>query len=133
VSSSADYRGTLEAVERIVNRGGDAEDVLRAVLEALHVRRISFARVRVAGSDYLDDALAFGEQGDRIAVPIVFEGSEIGSLELAVDDRGFAERVATLISWYVVRMGSGGGSKTDSNLSTNGQASPAKVRSTFRG
>jgi hypothetical protein len=39
-----DYRGALEAVERILNRGGDAEDVLRGVLEALGARGISFAR-----------------------------------------------------------------------------------------
>jgi hypothetical protein len=39
-----DYRGAPEAVERILNRGGDAEDVLRGVLEALGARGISFAR-----------------------------------------------------------------------------------------
>ena len=31
-------RGALEAVDRIVNRGGDADDVLRAVVELLHDR-----------------------------------------------------------------------------------------------
>jgi hypothetical protein len=30
--------GALEAVERIVDRGGDADDVLREVVTALHER-----------------------------------------------------------------------------------------------
>ena len=32
------HRGALDAVERIVNRGGDADDVLRGVVEVLHER-----------------------------------------------------------------------------------------------
>ncbi|HUP31943.1 MAG TPA: GAF domain-containing protein [Gaiellaceae bacterium] len=32
------HRGALEAVDRLVNRGGDADDVLRAVVELLHDR-----------------------------------------------------------------------------------------------
>jgi GAF domain-containing protein len=32
------YRGGLEAVERILNRGGDADEVLRRVVEVLHDR-----------------------------------------------------------------------------------------------
>jgi L-methionine (R)-S-oxide reductase len=32
------YRGALEAVERILNRGGDADDVLRQVVDVLHDR-----------------------------------------------------------------------------------------------
>ena len=38
---SIDYPGALEAVERILNRGGNAEDVLRGVLAALRSRGIS--------------------------------------------------------------------------------------------
>ncbi|HEV8602991.1 MAG TPA: GAF domain-containing protein [Gaiellaceae bacterium] len=34
----SDYRGALEAVDRILNRGGEADDVLRAVVELLHDR-----------------------------------------------------------------------------------------------
>jgi len=99
-----DYPGALEAVERILNRGGNAEDVLREVLAALRSRGISFASVQVAGRNGLGDALAVGEQGERIVAPVVHEGSEIGSLALAADDRAFVERVATLISWYVARV-----------------------------
>ena len=99
-----DYRGALEAVERIFNRGGDAEDVLRGVLEALGARGISFARVQLTRGD----ALEVGERRASIAVPISYEGSEIGSLELATDDRALAERVAMLISHEVARFGTYG-------------------------
>ena len=100
-----DYRGALEAVERILNRGGDAEDVLRGVLEALGARGISFARVQLAGSDGLNVGLTVGEQREAVAVPVVYEGLEVGLLELATDDRALAERVAMLISHEVARFG----------------------------
>jgi GAF domain-containing protein len=32
------YDGALEAIDRILNRGGDADDVLRAVVDVLHDR-----------------------------------------------------------------------------------------------
>ena len=99
-SGEIDYGGALEAVERILNRGGDAEDVLREVLDALGARGISFARVQLAGGDGLE----VGERRASIAAPVAYEGSEIGSLALAADDRAFVERVATLISWYVARV-----------------------------
>ena len=39
MSATADtYRGALDAVERVLNRGGDADDVLRAVVKLLHDR-----------------------------------------------------------------------------------------------
>ena len=99
-----DYRGALEAVERILNRGGDAEDVLQGVLETLGARGISFARVQLTRGE----ALEVGERRASIAVPIAHEGSEIGSLELATDDRALAERVAMLISHEVGRLGNHG-------------------------
>jgi hypothetical protein len=102
--SAVDYRGALEAVERILNRGGDAEGVVRAVLEALRSRGIAFARVQLAGRSGLREALAVGEEREAMVAPVVYEGSEIGSLELAADDRAFVERVATLISPYLVRV-----------------------------
>jgi L-methionine (R)-S-oxide reductase len=39
VSVTADtYRGALDAVDRLINRGGDADELLRAVVELLHDR-----------------------------------------------------------------------------------------------
>jgi hypothetical protein len=104
-SGSIDHRGALEAVERILNRGGDADLVLQAVLEALHSRGVSSARVLFMEHQRLVEGPATGGEAERIAVPVVYEGSEIGRLELAVGDYAFAERVATLISPYVVGLG----------------------------
>ena len=98
-----DYRGALEAVERILNRGGDSDEVLRAVLGALYVRGVPSARLRFAEGGGLVEGPSVGGEAERIAVPIAFQGAEVGSLELAVGDRGFAERVATLVSAYVAR------------------------------
>jgi hypothetical protein len=82
-----DTRGALEAVERILNRGGEPEDVLRDVLEALHQRGVPYAAVRLG-----DEQLTVGLPG---------RGLTSGPLTVATDDRAFVERVATLISAYV--------------------------------
>jgi hypothetical protein len=100
--ASIDYRGALEAVERILNRGGEADEVLQEVLEVLRARGVAFGRVRVAGNGRLTDGPSVGE-GAGIVSPVVFGEAEIGSLELAVSDAAFVERVAILISPYVVR------------------------------
>ena len=91
-----DYRGALEAVERILNRGGDASVVLLSVLEALHKRGVGSSRVR-----YVEAEISVGDDVPRIVTPVTFRGDEVGSLELSIDDSSFAERVATLISAYV--------------------------------
>ena len=52
------YRGALAAVDRIVNRGGDADDVLRSVVDVLHDRFAHYSWVGI----YLveGDELALG-------------------------------------------------------------------------
>jgi hypothetical protein len=104
--ASIDYRGALEAVERILNRGGEPDLVLQEVLKALRSRGVAFGKVRFAGNGRLLDGPSVGD-GDGIVLPVVSGGAEIGSLELAVSDVAFAERVATLISPYVVRLEAG--------------------------
>jgi hypothetical protein len=94
-----DQRGALEAVERVLNRGGDSDDVLRAVLGALYVRGVASARMSFPDGG----GLFVGTEAKGLAVPIVFEDTEVGLLELAVEDRAFVERVATLISAYAAR------------------------------
>jgi hypothetical protein len=86
----------LEAVERVLNRGGEPEYVLRTVLEALHARGISYAAVRFAGRE-----LATGEVADAVEAPIVFDGAKVGTLALCGADAAFVGRVTTLISPYV--------------------------------
>ncbi len=126
-SGEIDYGGALEAVERILNRGGDAEDVLRGVLDAFDARGISFARVQLAGGDGLE----VGERRASIAAPVAYEGSEIGSLEVAADDRAFVERVATLISHYVARLETGGDAASPLPERSGGSTNPAESAQHF--
>ncbi len=94
--------GALEAVDRILNRGGEADDVLRAVLAALHERGTPFAAVRFVEDDRLVDGPSVGKRTETIVTPVTYDGRKVGELELATDDRAFAQRVATLISAYVL-------------------------------
>lgn len=90
MSRTQTYRGALEAIERILNRGGDAEDVVAAVLSVLR------ARGGYASAAIVD---AHG------ATPIVFDGVAVGGLDVSPppqddEERAFLERVATLVSPY---------------------------------
>ena len=81
--------GALEAVERILNRGGEAEEVLRSVLDALHARGVPYAAIRFEGTDL--DVGHLGAAPTRSSGPVT----------IAVDDETFVERVATLIRPYL--------------------------------
>jgi hypothetical protein len=104
LNRGSDERGALEAVERILNRGGDADVVLRAVLEALQSRGASSARVLFMEDGRLVERPALGGEPGGITAPVFYDGTEVGSLELGFGDIAFAERVATLIAPYVVRL-----------------------------
>jgi hypothetical protein len=100
-----EQNGALEAIERILNRGGDADDVLRAVLgvlERLHL---------YAGIDFVegDQIIRGPETGappeSPSSFPVVYEGRPIGALLVAGardEDDAFLQRVATLISPYAL-------------------------------
>jgi hypothetical protein len=94
--------GVLEAVERIVNRGGDADEVLRAVLAAFHERGVAYAVVRFVERGELVDGPRVGEPTKSVGVPVHYRGGRIGELAAAVDDPALLERVATLIAPYVL-------------------------------
>ncbi|HEY4412700.1 MAG TPA: hypothetical protein VGN06_06855 [Gaiellaceae bacterium] len=95
-----------EAIEQIVGVGGEADDVLRAVVAALHEQ----AGYPWAAIFFLEDgALALGpaagepDESRRIRVPVLWQGDPVA--ELAVDgapeeDRMFLERVAELVSGH---------------------------------
>jgi hypothetical protein len=97
-----DYAGALEAIDRILNRGGDADDVLRAVLETLRARGVPYAAIRFVEAGRLVDGPSIGDPGPTRTTPVVYQGELVGQLDLAVDDAAFAERVATLISAHVL-------------------------------
>jgi L-methionine (R)-S-oxide reductase len=74
VSATADtFRGTLEAVERILNRGGDADDVLRQVVEVLHDRVGHYSWVGiylVEGNDLVLGPWKGPEATEHVRIPI---------------------------------------------------------------
>jgi hypothetical protein len=89
-----DHAGALEAVDRIVNRGGAPKEVLRAVLEALNERGIP-ALIRFS------DGRELGGGSGGVRAPVVLGGERLGELEADADDPAFVERVATLVSPYM--------------------------------
>ena len=93
-----DSRGALEAVDRILNRGGEPDAVLRDVLEAVRRRGVTFARIRFFAGGELVDAVVVGQAAAADETTIEFRGAPIGTLEVAADDPVFAERLATLVS-----------------------------------
>ena len=104
---SADARrGAIDAVDRILNRGGDADDVLRAVVAALVER----GGCRWAGILFAEgDELVLGPQAGnpheagRAEVPIVYRGERVGVLAAAgAPDLALLERVAVLVSAHVL-------------------------------
>ena len=98
--------GALEAIDGILNRGGDADDILRQVVATLHER----AGYAWAAFFFLEDGeLTLGPEAgapdptSRTSVPVTWQGDRIA--ELAVDgapeeDRMFLERVALLVSGH---------------------------------
>jgi len=104
--SSASATAALEAIDRILNRGGDADDILRQVVAALH----EHGGYAWAGIFFLEAGeLALGPQAGtpdetrRTSLPVSWQGTPVA--ELAVDDapekdRMFLERVAVLVSGH---------------------------------
>ena len=74
-----DYRGALEAVDRILNRGGPDEEVLRAVVESVRERTgFEIGAIRPDGLDVRPEPDGEG--------------------------RAFLDRVALLVSAHVTRV-----------------------------
>jgi hypothetical protein len=99
--------GALDAIDRILNRGGDADDVLREVVRVLpeQVPTLAWAGVSFAEAGRLVPGPSSGEPEEirRVRVPVSYRGERVG--ELAVDGEAgaaFLERVATLISAHVL-------------------------------
>jgi hypothetical protein len=101
--SSTPDAGVVEAVEEIVGRGGEADDVLREVLAALHERGIEYAALRFLERGTLVDGPAVGEEAHAATtVPVLYDGAPIGELRIATEDAALAERLATLVAPYVL-------------------------------
>jgi hypothetical protein len=96
-------RGALEAIERILNRGGDADDVLRQVVSVLS-RLYPFVGIRFVEGGALVPGPSHGTAPAADATwPISFGGTEVAQLAVAgaADaDCAFLGRVALVISPY---------------------------------
>ena len=100
------YSGALEAVERVLNRGGEADDVLRQLVAILHERLGRYIRISFVEAGDLLPGPAAGEETATTAFPIAFQGRRIADLEaggeLTEADRALLERVALLVSPYAL-------------------------------
>jgi hypothetical protein len=96
----------LEALDRVLNRGGDADEVLRAAVGVLAAEPgISWAGVFLRERDGLVLGPHAGEPQEqrRIRTPIAYRGDPVG--ELAVDgeaEQAFLDRFALLISAHAL-------------------------------
>ena len=96
----------LEAVDRVLNRGGEPDDVLRSVVSILAEEPgIAWAGIAFAEEDDVALGPAAGEPDEsrRIRLPVVFQGARVG--ELWVDgeaEQAFLERVAVVVSAHVL-------------------------------
>jgi hypothetical protein len=104
--STPSTTGALEAIDRILNRGGDADDVLRRVVAALHERGgYAWAGIFFVedGSLQLGPSAGVPDETMRTAVAVTWQGERIAELAVdgaAPDDRSFLERVALLVSGH---------------------------------
>ena len=96
----------LEAVERILDGGGDSDDVLRAVVATLADEPdIAWAGIRFLERGTLVQGPEAGspDESRRGRTRVVYQGDPVG--ELAVDgglERACRERVAELIAAHVL-------------------------------
>ena len=99
--------GALEAVDRLVNRGGEADDVLRGVVQVLR-QRVAYRFVGIAfvEGDGLELGPAAGKPGGETAnFAIAFEGRLVGELRVYpgpddASEESSLQRIATLVSPY---------------------------------
>jgi putative methionine-R-sulfoxide reductase with GAF domain len=99
------YDGVLEAIDQILNRGGDADEVLREVVAVLH-RDYPWVGISFVEEGELVLGPAQGERiAESTAIPISYENNVVAELaviadDLDAEDRAFLERVAQLIAPY---------------------------------
>lgn len=100
------HSGALEAVERVLTRGGEADDVLWQVVAILHERLGRFVRISFVETGGLSPGPAAGAPSETTSFPIEFEQRRVAELEVggkpSDDDRALLERVATLVSPYAL-------------------------------
>lgn len=100
------HSGALEAVERVLDHGGEADEVLRQVVAILHERLGRFVRISFVEAAELVPGPAAGDEETTTPFPVTFQGSRIADLEaggrLSPEEEALLARVATLVSPYAL-------------------------------
>jgi putative methionine-R-sulfoxide reductase with GAF domain len=106
--SAQPYAGALEAVDRIINREPEPDEVLRQTVATVHERVDQYTWVAISFVD--EGSLVLGPSagepdGTEHTVPVVYDGQQIASLRvtssasvLPGEEEAFLERVALLVS-----------------------------------
>jgi putative methionine-R-sulfoxide reductase with GAF domain len=96
----------LEALDRVLNRGGEPDDVLRSTVRVLcDEPGISWAGVAFLEQGELVLGPSEGEPDEprRTRVPVVYQGARVGELWVDGDaEQAFLARVALLVSAHVL-------------------------------
>ncbi len=102
MSTHADAR---EAIERVVDDGGEADEVLRRVVAVLHEHVGGFIRISFVEGGELVPGPAAGEPAGTTSFPIAYEGRHVADLEAdapAAPAHALLEHVATLLGPYAL-------------------------------
>jgi hypothetical protein len=101
--TSSSSLGALEAVERILNRGGERDEVLRQVVNALHARAatwVGIAFIEHAGLE-LGPRAGGAKPVDHQRHPIEWQGQTIAELWTSAEaDPALCARIAVIVSPY---------------------------------
>ena len=92
----------LEAIDRVIAGGDDADDVLREAVRVLG-ERYEHVAVRFVEGDGLVDGPSAGEPGTEpgLTVPISFEAMKVAELEVSpAQDRELVEQAAERLAPY---------------------------------
>jgi hypothetical protein len=93
----------LAEVERLTAAGGDADEVLRAIVAAVHEAGVPWFAVRFNEEGTLVEGPSAGERSDAtLTVPVTYNGERIGELEASGVDEAFLTRAASLLAEYVL-------------------------------
>jgi hypothetical protein len=94
--------GALEAIDRVLNRGGAADAVLRQVVDTVHVLYPYVAIALVESGRLVNGPEAGDATAEQAVFPIAFQGVQVAELRVggAAVDRALLERVATIVSPY---------------------------------
>jgi hypothetical protein len=95
--------GALHAVNAILERGGEPDDILRAVVEALVEGGCGWSGILFAegGELMLGPEAGTAVPEARIELPVVFQGTNVAALAAdGCDDKASLEQIAILIAPY---------------------------------